>query len=490
MVLTKNPLFPDDDTPSEDVSKSSGYLVGNRGPKVQPLHSAEELRTQAEQERTAQPSHPANPAVNLIREKISRLYEQQEPNAAREAVEASQTPVRSPHQQFMYELSASGKSLAEIQTAWHAYYQSLPDDQKHQVWREFYETNTTVAATANVYQPSTHVAPMQPAAPMPQAVPSPVPTAQPYQPAPAAPSIMQPEPQPVNALNMPSGEVVVSEHEPFEPQPTKVPKRKRRSRSELHEAVQHKVKSRATKLSKHRQDLHSLLFGLSTATIVLLVFMFGFFNEVIIAPFIQPGRATATPIIIDNDSIAASGEPKVIIPKINVEIPVVYGLTDNAESIIENNLEDGVVHYPTTELPGQKGNVAIFGHSSNNIFNKGKYKFAFVLLHTLQPDDTFYLTYKSKVYAYKVISKRIVEPTEISVLDDVPGQTATATLITCDPPGTSLHRLEVIGQQISPNPSANSANSDNVSHANSTTGATRLAGNGPTLWSKFWSWLF
>ena len=80
----------------------------------------------------------------------------------------------------------------------------------------------------------------------------------------------------------------------------------------------------------------------------------------------------------------------------------------------------------------------VYGHSSNNIFNKGQYKFAFVLLHLLQPGDTFYLTKDGKVYVYKVFSKRIVEPTEVSVLLPVDGHQATATLITCDPPGTSL----------------------------------------------------
>jgi uncharacterized Rmd1/YagE family protein len=46
----------------------------------------------------------------------------------------------------MYDLSHSGKSLAEIQTAWHQYYVNLPNDEKHQVWQEFY---------AN-YQPASH----------------------------------------------------------------------------------------------------------------------------------------------------------------------------------------------------------------------------------------------------------------------------------------------------------------------------------------------
>ncbi|HVI60559.1 MAG TPA: class E sortase, partial [Candidatus Saccharimonadales bacterium] len=138
-------------------------------------------------------------------------------------------------------------------------------------------------------------------------------------------------------------------------------------------------------------------------------------------------------------------------------------------------------HYPTTVRPGQQGNAAFFGHSSNNIFNKGKYKFAFVLLRTLQNGDTFYLTYEGKVYAYKVISKTVVEPSQVGVLGPVPGQTATATLITCDPPGTSLKRMVVVGQQISPDPAGNAAAAAGTGEA--VTGDS-LPGNGPTLWGR------
>ena len=34
-------------------------------------------------------------------------------------------------------------------------------------------------------------------------------------------------------------------------------------------------------------------------------------------------------------------------------------------------------------------------------------------------------------------------------------KTNSATLITCDPPGTSLNRLVVVGEQISPDPKGN-----------------------------------
>jgi sortase A len=218
--------------------------------------------------------------------------------------------------------------------------------------------------------------------------------------------------------------------------------------------------------------------------LVIFIFLFGLFNQILIAPFIQPGRNISdTSIIIDPNGAAPSPNPQVIIPKIDVEIPVIYSQASINEADIENSLEDGVVHYPTTVLPGQKGNAAFFGHSSNNVFTPGQYKYAFVLLHELVDGDTFYLTNNDKVYIYKVISKTIVAPTDVGVLGPVAGQVATATLITCDPPGTSLNRLIVVGQQISPDPSTDSSPTAQTASAVSVGAAVNLPGDGPSLWS-------
>ncbi len=98
--------------------------------------------------------------------------------------------------------------------------------------------------------------------------------------------------------------------------------------------------------------------------------------------------------------------------------------------------------------------------------------------------DTFYLTYNDKVYVYKVISQTVVSPTDVGVLNSVAGQTATATLITCDPPGTSLNRLIVVGQQISPSITTNTQPTTTVA-STTTTVPAQLPGNGPTLWTRF-----
>ncbi len=369
------------------------------------------------------------PAAELIRSKVAQIYGE-EPDANTELEEAESIGHRSKHQQFMYNLGTSGKDLATIQTEWHAYYQALPADERHQVWQEFYASQSAVTG--------------------------------------------QPKP------NTAASAQALSKHKQQAARPRKL--RDARNTKDVQDSIRHAVTAGGKLETKHH--IQSLLFGLSMGLVVILVFLFGFFNEVVITPFIQPSRVAATtPLIVGNDSVAPTSTPEVIIPKINVEIPVNYDQTSTDESTIENALEDGVVHYPTTAQPGQNGNAAFFGHSSNNIFNKGKYKFAFVLLHTLVEGDTFYLTHDGKVYVYKVISRTVVDPSNVSVLGPVSGQTATATLITCDPPGTSLHRLVVVGQQISPDPSGNAAASATVGASDNTAPAA-LPGNGPTLWGR------
>lgn len=382
----------------------------------------------------------AKTAADLIREKVARIYAE-EPAATSELLEAEEVKRRSKHQEFMYELSNSGLDLATIQNRWHDYYQKLPAHEKHEVWQEFYDSQSQI-----LKQP-----------------------------------LQSPHTPTQQALSQLKQQVTQPQHHRLET--NRQPKlRDARSSKQIQAAIKDKVTAGGTLRVKHH--VQSLLFGLGIGATVIIIFLFSFFNEVIIAPFIQPSRvAAATPIIVGANSIAPTTTPEVIIPKINVEIPVDYSETSTNEADIENDLEQGVVHYPTTVDPGQDGNAAFFGHSSNNIFNKGKYKFAFVLLHTLVPGDTFYLTYNDKVYVYKVISKTVVNPGDVTVLGPVSGQIATATLITCDPPGTSINRLIVVGQQISPDPAGDTQPAATTASTTATT--TELPGNGPTLWTKF-----
>lgn len=479
-------LFPDE---PQQGTQGDGYVLPRNERRIEPGE---------------------NPAVELIRRKIDNLYEK-EPNAREEIREAKAEPsqaARSKHQQYMYELSTSGKSLSEIQAAWHAYYLKLPDHEKREVWEEFYAANgRTPSAYTRMVQNRSE--PVRPHMPMPAAASAPAaqPVAAPASmPAPAAPLVTptkhpaihhhiphrrhMPAQLPVipaiadslaEASGVPGG-IVVSEHERAMPQHHKPD---RRNSAGIRKKLMEQVRASNSAQIKAKQHLQSLAFGFGVASLFIIIFLFSFFNEVIIAPFIQPSsHAEATPIILTQGSSAPSANPEVIIPKINVQLPTVYSNSVKEEDI-QDNLEDGVVHYASTSVPGQQGNAAFFGHSSNNIFNKGKYKFAFVLLHELVPGDLFYLSYNGKTYTYRVFQKQIVQPTDTWVLKPVEGKTATATLITCDPPGTSLHRLVVWGEQIDPDPNANAAATPVTT---TTAQPAQLSSNGPSLLNRFWHW--
>ncbi|MCA9345345.1 class D sortase [Candidatus Saccharibacteria bacterium] len=377
-------------------------------------------------------------ALDLIRNKVSSIYAK-EPSALQEEQEIIATGAHSKHQKYIKKLMDSGQDLATIQTEWHSYYQSLPDTEKHQVWNEFYsaydKSKKASQATSSVLPASKQLAPL------------------------SSPRMSRRRSlKPRSSLNKKSMETAKTE-------------------------LLDKVTARGKLSPKHH--LQSLLFGLSMGMIVVAVVMLSFFNERFIAPFITPSRtASASPIII-NPNEQVGPESKVIIPKINVDVPVVYDMTTNEEKAVQAALENGVVHYPSTPVPGQNGNVVIVGHSSNNLLNRGKYKFAFVLLNKLQEGDTITMQYGGKRYVYKVYEKVIVKPSDVGVLGPT-DKTASLSLITCDPPGTSINRLVVRAEQISPNPNGNVAASTANQVANT---PDIVPGNAPSLFERLFGWL-
>lgn len=495
-----NPLFADNDEDKKKpvVSKHDYVLPNRHGRKITPLnpnitrepdHKPTPPQAKVKPHVVTHAPAPkkdggANPAVDLIRRKLETLYTP-EPSAVQEMQAAQAEPVgiahQSKHQAFMHDLSTSGKSLAQIQTAWHHYYSSLSDHEKHEVWQEFYSHNNRQPSPYTQY---VNQVAQQPAAIVTQA---PIPTqAYSYRPIHPMPTqqYAQHYPQQQHPVSQQSP-IVVADHLSAIPVDDSQRKISRKSLQGMKKQIVKHVNISAQKQAKAKQHLRSLFFGVVSGAIVLLIVLFGLFNEMVIAPFIRPSQsASATPIILSTNGVAPTSTPEVIIPKINVQIPVDYSLTSNDEESVQKGLENGVVHYPTTVKPGEKGNAAFFGHSSNNIFNPGKYKFAFVLLKELVPGDIFYLTYEGKVYTYKVYDKQIVKPNQVDILNNVEGKTATAILITCDPPGTTLNRLVVWGEQVNPDP-----NSAVDPTATAVQAPAEISGNGPSLWQRLTGWI-
>lgn len=125
----------------------------------------------------------------------------------------------------------------------------------------------------------------------------------------------------------------------------------------------------------------------------------------------------------------------VSIPKLKIE--------DAITIIGGDDLNEGLVHYGGTGLPGEFGTAVIFGHSTlPQFYNPKNYKSIFSLLPTLDIGDEINVTYDGVSYRYTVYEMVVVDPTDLSVLEQR-FDDSYITLVTCVPPGTYWKRLNV-----------------------------------------------
>jgi sortase A len=126
------------------------------------------------------------------------------------------------------------------------------------------------------------------------------------------------------------------------------------------------------------------------------------------------------------------------IPKIGVGDAIVEGVN-------VDDLRKGPGHYPSTQMPGHEGNSAIAGHRTT-------YSHPFGDLGQLANGDDIRVTTVQGDFHYKVTEIRVVDPSEVSVLDPSPDPArpghdlATLTLTTCNPKYSAAERLVVRAQ--------------------------------------------
>ena len=218
----------------------------------------------------------------------------------------------------------------------------------------------------------------------------------------------------------------------------------------------------AIQVKKARKSHH--FWPIVTTFSVVFVFLFLQYNRLIFAQvkaYTSPGNVDPETIIIgpEIENVAVTGEPKLIIPKINVDVPVAYDISNDHNSTLKA-MENGAAHFAipgANSHPGEIGNTVITAHSSNDVFQGGDYKFIFTLLPKLEINDTIYANYKGTRYTYVITKKEEVLPSEVNKLvyqTDKP----ILTLITCVPIGTADRRLLVTAEQVSPDPSLAIAN--------------------------------
>jgi len=133
------------------------------------------------------------------------------------------------------------------------------------------------------------------------------------------------------------------------------------------------------------------------------------------------------------------------IPKLGVLAPVVVGESVNV-SLLENDLNRGVVYYPGSALPGQDGQIVILGHSAPLGWPNIKYDNVFSNIDSLQAGDQIILGFGNNLYTYKVVDKSVIQKGQDISSGMLNGQNNILTLISCWPPGEDLQRIKVDAQ--------------------------------------------
>ncbi|MDO4902224.1 MAG: sortase [bacterium] len=261
--------------------------------------------------------------------------------------------------------------------------------------------------------------------------------------------------------------------------------KKQRALAQLKKDIADRARKQTERVRKSRHFV-----PITTAFVVVATFLFLQYNRLIFASveaYIKPNNPSERQTIqTPNAKIEVSADPKIIIPKINVDAPVAYGIGNDAKSQLDA-MNNGLAHFAipgANSVPGQIGNTVISGHSSNDLFDGGDYKFIFAQLEKLKEGDIIYANYQGKQYSYAVREFKVVMPNEVSSVIRNDGK-PWLTLITCTPLGTAQKRLLVFAEQISPDPAA--AAPAEQSSANLSEPA-EIPRNSKTFFERLFSW--
>lgn len=257
-----------------------------------------------------------------------------------------------------------------------------------------------------------------------------------------------------------------------------------------------KMKNERTASGKvHRQRNLRRLIPVFIVTIVILTGLFLQYNRLIFAPlmaYISPDtNDTSTSLSPVDPTItqAVSAEPRLIIPKLNVDVPVEFNIPLDT---IDAAMNRGVAQFAipgANAMPGQVGNLVISGHSAGDIYSSNPYKFIFSGLERLENGDLIYVNYESVRYTYQMTGREVVEPTDVASLiyeTDKP----ILTLITCTPLGTSRYRLLITAEQINPTYDSENVQTPEETPDSPNSNDTSMPANEPSFFENIWSGLF
>ena len=145
---------------------------------------------------------------------------------------------------------------------------------------------------------------------------------------------------------------------------------------------------------------------------------------------------------------------RLIIPDLNINAPLVdteeNGVIDFSKENFDEELTKGVVKYPTTPTPGNKGNTLIFGHTSSEWWKKNEYGVIFRNIPKLKAGQKFYVIWNGKKTAYEMVERKVVRPKDVENYyhEFSDKNESYLTLMGCYPIWTADKRMMVVAKKI------------------------------------------
>lgn len=143
---------------------------------------------------------------------------------------------------------------------------------------------------------------------------------------------------------------------------------------------------------------------------------------------------------------------RIIIWKINLDVPIVDSKYKNESDFTQWNfneeLENGVVKYPTTPAPWKLGNTLIFWHTSQEWWQKNPYWTVFSKIPNLELWDEITVIRWWKLYKYKIIEKIVVSPKNVDAQYKKYQNGDYITLMWCYPIWRTDKRMMITAERI------------------------------------------
>ncbi len=135
---------------------------------------------------------------------------------------------------------------------------------------------------------------------------------------------------------------------------------------------------------------------------------------------------------------------QLIIPKIGLNAPVIPGVDINSVPDYTAALKKGIAQAKGSYLPGEKGPVFLFSHSTDTVADIATYNAKFYGLKNLVIGDPVEIVFNHKIFHYRITKMNIIPPDNIKIIQD---SHQSLIMQTCWPPGTDLQRLIVYANQ-------------------------------------------